>query len=144
MAGVNPDNVMPKKGSRLTPEQIGLLRAWIDQGLPWDNDVTFARQTPLNLLPRAPKLSVSVESGINPIDQILKPYFHEHQFRPPPVVEDRLFARRAYLDVIGLLPPTDGPGSFVTDDDPRLARSFGAQSAGRQSALRRTLAVVLE
>ena len=34
--GVDPDNVMPKKGSRLTPEQIGLLRAWIDQGAPWD------------------------------------------------------------------------------------------------------------
>ena len=35
--GVDPDEVMPKKGSRLTPEQIGLLRAWIDQGLArWD------------------------------------------------------------------------------------------------------------
>jgi hypothetical protein len=25
----------PKKGTPLTPEQVGLLRAWIDQGLPW-------------------------------------------------------------------------------------------------------------
>src|SRR6266540_490042 len=32
VAGVDPDNVMPKKGKRLTPEQVGLLRAWIDQG----------------------------------------------------------------------------------------------------------------
>src|SRR5258706_2942284 len=30
--GFDPDSVMPKKGSRLTPEQIGLLRPWIDQG----------------------------------------------------------------------------------------------------------------
>src|SRR5260370_5453681 len=30
--GLDSDNVMPKKGSRLTPEQVGLLRAWIDQG----------------------------------------------------------------------------------------------------------------
>src|SRR5258706_12508326 len=27
--GLDPDNIMPKKGSRLTPAQIGLLRAWI-------------------------------------------------------------------------------------------------------------------
>jgi len=32
--GLDPDNVMPQKGSRLTPEQVGILRAWIDQGLP--------------------------------------------------------------------------------------------------------------
>ena len=32
VAGLDPDEVMPKKGSRLTTAQIGLLRAWIDQG----------------------------------------------------------------------------------------------------------------
>src|SRR3954465_9769020 len=31
VAGLDPDSIMPKKGSRLTAEQIGLLRAWIDQ-----------------------------------------------------------------------------------------------------------------
>src|SRR5215831_18913670 len=62
VSGVNPENVMPKKGSRLTPEQIGLLRAWIDQRAPWDKDVTFARKTPLNLLPRAEKVKVSLET----------------------------------------------------------------------------------
>src|SRR5665213_230452 len=35
VAGANPDEVMPKKGKKLTSEEIGLLRAWIDQGLPW-------------------------------------------------------------------------------------------------------------
>ena len=29
VAGLDPDLVMPQKGSRLKPEQIGLLRAWI-------------------------------------------------------------------------------------------------------------------
>src|SRR5258706_15687193 len=47
--GFDPDNVMPKKGSRLTPEQIGQLRAWIDQGVPWDETITFGRLEPLNL-----------------------------------------------------------------------------------------------
>src|SRR5436190_5479790 len=31
VAGLDPDSIMPKKGTKWTPEQIGLLRAWIDQ-----------------------------------------------------------------------------------------------------------------
>jgi mono/diheme cytochrome c family protein len=128
VSGLNPDSVMPQKGSRLTPEQVGLLRAWIDQRLPWEKDVTFARKTPPNLLPETARLAVSTDRGINPIDQILKPYFHEHGFNPPTVVSDQAFARRAYLDAIGLVPPVDGPGAFVTDEDPdaraRLVRSL--------------------
>ena len=45
VAGIDPDTVMPQKGKRLTPEQIGLLRAWIDQGAPWDPGISFARQS---------------------------------------------------------------------------------------------------
>jgi len=43
VAGVDPDSVMPKKGTKWTGEQVGLLRAWIDQGMPWDEKVTFAK-----------------------------------------------------------------------------------------------------
>ena len=32
VAGLDPDRMMPKTGDRLTPEEIGLLRAWIDAG----------------------------------------------------------------------------------------------------------------
>lgn len=104
--GVDPDEVMPKKGSRLTPEQIGLLRAWIDQGAPWDAGVTFGRLDPINLKPRLPAIPPGPESA-NPIDRLLKPYFADHNIKPPPPVNDRLFARRVYLDVLGLLPPPD-------------------------------------
>ena len=54
VAGLDPDEVMPKKGSRLTSEQIGLLRAWIDQGAAWDPGVSFARPAPQNLVPARP------------------------------------------------------------------------------------------
>ena len=132
VSGVNPDNVMPQKGTRLTPEQVGLFRAWIDQRLPWDKDVTFARKTSLNLLPEPCKIPVSTNNGVNPIDQILKPYFQEHGFKPAALVSDRIFARRVYLDAVGLVPPLDGPGAFVTDEDPdaraRLVRSLLADN----------------
>src|SRR5205809_172112 len=68
--GVDSDNVMPKKGSRLTPEQVGLLRAWIDQGLPWDAAVSFGRLEPLNLKPRRPEVPPGSKTA-NPIDRFL-------------------------------------------------------------------------
>src|SRR5438477_4466891 len=33
VAGLDADMVMPKKGTKWTAAQVGLLRAWIDQGM---------------------------------------------------------------------------------------------------------------
>jgi hypothetical protein len=118
VAGVDPDNVMPRKGTRLTATQVGLLRAWIDQGLAWDANVTFARPAPLNLTPHLPEVKLSRGNRVNPIDQILKPYFAAHAFTPPPAVTDRLFARRIYLDVTGLLPTAGDLKLFLADTRP--------------------------
>lgn len=38
VAGYRVKVVMPPEGERLSPEQIGLLRAWIDQGAEWPDD----------------------------------------------------------------------------------------------------------
>jgi len=114
VGGVDPDNVMPKKGSRLTPVEIGLLRAWIDQGAAWDAQVTFGRVEPLNLKPHLPAIPPAAKAA-NPIDRFLAPYFAAHKILPPKPVNDRLFARRAYLDVVGLLPPPEELESFIAD-----------------------------
>src|SRR5262245_26979769 len=37
VSGLLEGEVMPPKGKRLTAEQVGVLRAWIDRGLPWDD-----------------------------------------------------------------------------------------------------------
>ena len=36
---------MPKKGERLSAEEIGLLRAWIDQGATWPDEVAEPKKT---------------------------------------------------------------------------------------------------
>jgi mono/diheme cytochrome c family protein len=113
--GFDPDMVMPQKGSKLTAEQVGLLRAWIDQGAKWDSEVTFGKREPLNLIPRRPELPASRSTSANPIDRLLEPYFVRHQIKPAKPVDDRMFARRVYLDVIGLLPPPDELEQFIAD-----------------------------
>jgi hypothetical protein len=131
VAGVAPDNVMPMKGTKWTPEQVGMLRAWIDQGAAWDASITFARPEPLNLHPRPVPLPPG--SDAHPIDRWMSTYFQSKSIAAPSVVDDRVFARRAYLDVLGLLPTRDQLDSFVADSakDKRakLARKLLADNA---------------
>jgi mono/diheme cytochrome c family protein len=35
VAGLEPDSIMPPKGEPLSADEVGLLRAWIDQGANW-------------------------------------------------------------------------------------------------------------
>ncbi|HUD46331.1 MAG TPA: DUF1549 domain-containing protein [Candidatus Baltobacteraceae bacterium] len=103
VAGTDPDEVMPKKGKKLTAEEVGLLRAWIDQGVVWDPEIGFGPIPPKNLDPRLPEVpAAGIE--INPVDRFVDVYFREHKVTPPAPVSDRIFARRAYLDTIGLVP----------------------------------------
>src|SRR6266498_4546192 len=106
VAGLDPDSVMPQKGKRLTPEQISLLRSWIDQGAPWDASISFAKPPPANLFPRKPELPAARRGVVNPIDRILRPYYEANGLDPRKQVSDRNYARRVYLDAIGLLPTT--------------------------------------
>ena len=115
VSGLDPENVMPQKGSRLKPEEVGLLRDWIDQGVPWDASVTFARAVPINLTPRRPVLPPAKDGVRNPIDRILQPYYRAHGFKPGRPVSDRVHARRVYLDTIGLLPSPEQLDTFLKD-----------------------------
>src|SRR2546425_9496130 len=37
----DPEERMPPKGDRLTTKEVALFKAWIDQGLPWQEGFTF-------------------------------------------------------------------------------------------------------
>ena len=76
--------------------------------------VSFGRVEPANLKPRLPPIP-SAAKAANPIDRFLEPYFAAHRFEPPKPVSDRQFARRVYLDVIGLLPPPAELKAFLAD-----------------------------
>lgn len=115
VSGLDPENVMPKKGSKLKPEQVALLRAWIDQGAAWPNEITFQKAPVNNLHPRLPELPPVKDGAANPIDRLLTPYFATHQVTLAKPVDDRVFARRVYLDAIGLLPTPEEIDAFLAD-----------------------------
>src|SRR6185295_3340056 len=115
VSGLNPDLVMPQKGSKLKPEQVGAVRAWIDQGAPWDESISFAKLPPVNLFPRKPALPPARKGVTNPIDRLLQPYYQQHDVKLSRPVSDRVFARRVFLDVIGLLPTPEELAAFETE-----------------------------
>ena len=131
VAGVDPENVMPMKGTKWTPEQVGMLRAWIDQGANWDAGVTFAKPQPLNLLPRPVPLPVGTDQ--HPVDRWMAGYFQSKAVAPSSVVDDRAFARRASLDLIGLPPSAEQLERFVEGKSPekraKLARQLLSDNA---------------
>ena len=111
---VSSDEVMPPNGERLSEKEIQTLRTWIDQGLNWDGGqvVQFTRPDA-----RWQRPNVSVGGG-NPIDDLLAVYFKEKGFSPPSLIDDRLFMRRVYLDVVGLLPTPVDLQAFASDPRP--------------------------
>jgi Protein of unknown function (DUF1549)/Protein of unknown function (DUF1553)/Planctomycete cytochrome C len=130
VAAIDPDNVMPKKGSRWTAEEIGLLRAWIDQGAAWPQGITFAKPEPENLVPRTVLLPQSAEA--HALDKLVGEYAAKKNVTLPVPVDDRTFVRRAYLDVIGLPPSPEQLRAFVFDPAPdkrgKLVRSLLADN----------------
>jgi mono/diheme cytochrome c family protein len=132
VSGAEPARVMPARGPRLTPAEIGTLRAWIDQGLRTDGPGAAAWLP--TLAPRRPALPAApAGSGVaNPIDRLLLLYFREHKIPPRPLVDDRTYARRVYLDLIGLLPSPAELRAFLGDRSPdrraRLARRLLADN----------------
>jgi hypothetical protein len=113
------DQRMPPKGERLSAREVALVRAWIDQGLPWQEGFTFAAGSFVPpLKPRRPSLPPAHEGRDHPIDRILDAYYPRHQLTPPALVDDAAFARRVYLDLIGQLPAPRELDAFVKDVDP--------------------------
>jgi len=131
VAGTDPDSVMPKKGSKLTAEQVGILRAWVDQGMKWDPQISFAQPPPNNLVPRNPGLPAG--KSAHPLDRLLEAYASNHAVRLGKPVDDRQFARRAHLDTVGLLPSPEELDAFLRDRSPdkrsHLVRSLLADKS---------------
>ncbi|MBI5769157.1 MAG: DUF1549 domain-containing protein [Verrucomicrobia bacterium] len=122
ISGLNPESVMPKKGKQLTRDQVAVFRAWIDQGMPWPDTITFFKHEPANLRPRELAAialpAASAARFANPLDRLIDAYFAKNQIAWPQSVDDRTFARRAWLDTIGVLPVPAELDAFLADRAP--------------------------
>ena len=124
IAAVDEDEVMPPKGNRLSAEQVGLVRAWIDQGAVWpesadERDPRAAKvgeHWSFKAL-RRPSLPKVVDSSwvVSPIDAFILATLDEAKLRPTAPATKEALLRRVTFDLTGL-PPSPGEIKAFTDD----------------------------
>ena len=130
--------VMPMGGS-LSDEEIWVLRDWIDQGAKWDDPETEPNSpaTPAATTPRAsvPETEITEEDRrwwafqqparhpvpqvgdprwkAHPIDAFIKDRLESEGLSPAATADKRTLIRRAYLDLIGIIPRPEEVDVFV-------------------------------
>ena len=113
---------MPLGGS-LEDDQIMKIRDWIEQGAEFDQrkesftaaggETWWAFQPPVqHEIPEAPDRD-------HPVDAFVFSKLAEKHLTPAPPADRRTLIRRAYLDLIGLLPKPNEVEAFVADSSPK-------------------------
>lgn len=119
VGGAVADKVMPPDGEPLTPEEIGILRAWIDQGLDWPTSPGAedpARRHWAFQSIQEPTMPEGTAG--HPIDRFIAAKLSAQGISPSKPAERNALIRRLSLDLLGLLPAPDDVTEFVADDRP--------------------------
>ncbi len=121
VSGLKDDLKMPKKGDPLTAEQVGLLRAWIDQGATWPNEIVDVTKDPKNhwafkapVRPSQPETK-NRQWAKTPVDRFILARLEKEGLSPSPETDKVTLLRRASLDLTGLPPTPEEIDAFVAD-----------------------------
>ena len=117
VAGLEADTVMPPKdkGERLTGAQIGLLRAWIDQGVSWPGDgkVARVRSEHWSLQPLKKPAPPVVVGSATEVDAFILAKLAAKGLALSPEADPRTLIRRLSYDLTGLPPTPEEVEAFV-------------------------------
>ena len=120
-----PKDMMPPKGERLTAEQIGLLRAWIDQGATMPGDAAAAESLKLKTdhwsfqpvkRPAVPKSGDAFAK--NEVDEFVLAKLKEKGLSPSAPADRATLIRRLYLVMHGMPPSPEEVEAFIMDQRP--------------------------
>ncbi|MEQ2006093.1 MAG: DUF1553 domain-containing protein [Limisphaerales bacterium] len=167
VAGLVPDMKMPPKGEPLSAEQIGLLRAWIDQGAKWPDDGSGVDAKHWAWLPVKPPEVPSIQSSVfsaqsakgrsdaklntehwslntNPIDRFAASKLAEKGLSFSPPADARTLIRRLYFTTIGLPPTPEEVAAFEREfslsHSPTLSPADGESGkAGKRESEKRAV-----
>ncbi|MDB5264366.1 MAG: hypothetical protein JWQ14_3649, partial [Adhaeribacter sp.] len=109
---------MPGKGKPLSKEDIALITYWIEKGAPWPDKGQKSIFRVAELKPRMPALPPATQNLQNPVDLWVNQYFKKNKITWPVVVSDRVYLRRIYLDIIGVVPSPEELAAFAQDTRP--------------------------
>ncbi len=116
-------SAMPKKKEKLTPEQINLVRVWIDQGAIWESVAKKYSYNTKHWAFKAPTRP-AVQTVKNkkwprtPIDNFVLAKLEAEKLKPSPEADKITLLRRLSLDLIGLPSTPEEVDAFLADKSP--------------------------
>ena len=114
---------MPEEGDPLKPEQIEIIKRWIDEGAqaPADEAVPAGPESHWSfkppVRPDVPKVTDARWSK-NPIDAFVAAEHERRGLKPQPEADKATLLRRVTLDLTGLPPTRDELRAFLADTSP--------------------------
>jgi hypothetical protein len=121
VAGLSKQERMPMGPTALTPEQIGLIHDWINQGADWPDGVgaQIAALKPhwAFIAPVRPAVPTLSNAGWvrNPIDNFVLAKLDKESLNPSQEADKVTLLRRLSLDLTGLPPTVDEIDAFLAD-----------------------------
>ncbi len=122
--GTGGEDRMPLDRPALSPQQIALIRRWIDGGANWPDAAanTSARLEAhwafVKPRPMAPAIVHNPAWPKNPIDTFILARLEKEGLQPSPEADRPTLLRRLSLDLIGLPPTPAEVDAFVKDASP--------------------------
>ena len=102
-------------GSTLATEEIASLKRWIDAGAPWEVAEEEAQEDKVWWAFKNPQRHAPPGGEAHPIDAFLAARLSDEGVERAPRADPRTLVRRAYLDLVGLLPPPAVVAAFEKD-----------------------------
>jgi hypothetical protein len=111
----DPDEVMPPpdSGKSLSPDQITLIRRWIEEGAAWNEHWAFVPPS----RPEIPSVN-DPDWPKNAVDHFIQAKLDERGWKPSPDADEEILIRRVTLDLIGLPPTLAEVDEFLVDNSP--------------------------
>jgi hypothetical protein len=108
----DPDDHMPpaKSKKQLTPQQIELVRKWIQQGAKWSEHWSFVPPAK----PAVPQVRTPGWEA-TPVDSFILSRLEREGLRPSPPADRETLLRRLSLDLVGLPPTPEEVDAFLKD-----------------------------
>src|SRR6185436_19450315 len=112
----DPDEQMPPKGkgSKLTENEIELIKHWVDQGAKWPERDDYWAFLP----PTDPPLPETRKPALNAIDRFIDSRLEAAKVAPVAPADARMLLRRAFADLLGVPPSPEEAELFLQDRSP--------------------------
>ncbi len=131
MKSTNPDDMMPPKGDRLSPQVIADFETWIRMGAPdpraetagavatlkvdWDKAREHWAYQPVKA-PAVPPVKDAGKWAKNDLDKFVLAKLESKGITPSPLADKRTLLRRATFDLTGLPPTPQEISDFLADN----------------------------